>query len=38
MQLAHPGDGPSLVLLARAVQTLVEDPKDFDPVWVLPGK
>jgi adenylate cyclase len=38
MQLAHPGDGPSLVLLARAVQALVEEPKDFDPVWVLPGK
>jgi adenylate cyclase len=38
MQLAHPADGPSLVLLARAVQALVGEPKDFNPVWELPGK
>jgi len=30
-------DGPSKVLLARAVNALV-DPETFDPVWVPPGK
>ncbi len=34
----HPGDGPSLVLLSRAVNALVEEPKPFDAVWPLPGK
>ena len=33
----HPDDGPSLALLARAVNCLVE-PSHFDPVWKLPGK
>jgi adenylate cyclase len=36
--MEHPGDGPSLVLLARAVACLVDEPVKFDPVWVLPGK
>jgi adenylate cyclase len=34
----NPDDGPSLVLLARAVNCVVEEPVDFDPVWKLPGK
>ena len=34
----HPGDGPSLVLLSRIVQCLVEEPANFDVVWDLPGK
>jgi adenylate cyclase len=34
----QPDDGPALVLLARAVNSLVEGPEDFDPVWELPGK
>ena len=33
-----PADGPSLVLMTRAVQCLVESPEAFDPVWNLPGK
>jgi adenylate cyclase len=33
-----PKDGPSLVLMTRAVQCLVEEPEKFDPVWELPGK
>ena len=36
--LDHPNDGPSLILLSRAVNCLVEDPKAFDPVMVLEGK
>lgn len=36
--LDHPNDGPALILLARAVRCLVEDPKAFDPVMVLEGK
>jgi adenylate cyclase len=35
------GDGPSRVLLARAVGYLIEPPsetKPFDPVWTSPGK
>jgi adenylate cyclase len=31
-------DGPALVLLHRAVECMVEEPEEFDPVWVLPGK
>jgi adenylate cyclase len=31
-------DGPSLVLLSRAVNYLIEEPGAFDPVWPLPGK
>ncbi len=33
----HPDDGPSMVLLSRVVQSLV-DPETFDPVFVAPGK
>jgi len=33
-----PGDGPTLVLLSRAVAAMVDEPKDFTPVWRLPGK
>lgn len=32
------GDGPSLVLLHRSVNYLIEEPADFNPVWKLPGK
>jgi adenylate cyclase len=35
---AHPDDGPSLLLLARAVQARQPHAPEFDPVWVLPGK
>jgi adenylate cyclase len=31
-------DGPSLVLMAQAVQHLADKPAQFDPVWELPGK
>jgi len=34
----HPLDGPTQALLSRAVTCLLEEPKDFDPVWKLPGK
>jgi adenylate cyclase len=34
----YPDDGPSLVLLSRAVACLVEEPAAFDGVWELPGK
>jgi adenylate cyclase len=34
----HPGDGPALLLLARAVNALLPDAPPFDPVWELPGK
>ena len=37
-RLEHPGDGPALLLLSRAVQCMVEEPAPFDPVWILPGK
>ena len=33
-----PGDGPSLVLLSRAVDAMVNEPADFSVVWRLPGK
>ena len=33
----HVNDGPSLVLMARAVNCLV-DPEEFCPVWELSGK
>ncbi len=35
---SHPNDGPTQALLSRAVTCLLEEPKDFDPVWKLPGK
>jgi adenylate cyclase len=31
-------DGPSLVLMARAIECLVAPPLHFDAVWTLPGK
>ncbi|HLJ97945.1 MAG TPA: adenylate/guanylate cyclase domain-containing protein, partial [Gemmataceae bacterium] len=34
----YPHDGPSLFLMSRAVSCMVEEPQQFDPVWVLPGK
>lgn len=34
----HPEDGPSLVLLSRAVEFLVKEPAQVDLVWELPGK
>ena len=33
-----PDDGPSLLLLSRAANSLVADSDDFTPVWELPGK
>jgi adenylate cyclase len=36
--MEHRDDGPSLLLLSRAVACLVEEPDSFDPVMVLPGK
>lgn len=33
-----PDDGPSLLLLSRAVENMLEEPQDFTPVWRLPGK
>jgi hypothetical protein len=38
--LAFPNDGPSLLLMSRTVNALLEssDLADFDPVWTLPGK
>jgi adenylate cyclase len=38
LQIENPGDGPSLVLLSRVVNTLVQEPAKFDPIWDLPGK
>ena len=34
----YPDDGPSPVLMARAVHCMVEEPVTFDPVWDVPGK
>jgi adenylate cyclase len=34
----YPDDGPSLILLSRAVNSMVDDASAFDPVWKLPGK
>ena len=36
--VAHPNDGPALLMLTRAVQALQPNAPPFDPVWVLPGK
>jgi adenylate cyclase len=33
-----PGDGPALVLLARAVDAIVKEPSEPPIVWELPGK
>lgn len=35
---AHPGDGPTLILLSWVIDCLREAPVQFDPVWELPGK
>lgn len=35
---AHPDDGPSFALLARAISHLVDEPDAFDPAFRLPGK
>jgi adenylate cyclase len=38
-QLARfPNDEPSLVLLSRSVNAMLDKSGDFDPVWQLPGK
>jgi adenylate cyclase len=34
----HPEDGPTLLLLSRAVEALLERDAKFDPVFELPGK
>jgi len=34
----HPDDGPSIMLLARAVNCLADEPPEHHPVWRLPGK
>jgi adenylate cyclase len=34
----HPDDSPSLVLLSRAVNALIDAPSNFDSTWELPGK
>jgi adenylate cyclase len=34
----RPDDGPSLILLSRAVGWMLEEGTAFDPVWKLPGK
>lgn len=36
--MSAPGDSPALLLLARALNCVLEDPTDFDPVLRLPGK
>jgi adenylate cyclase len=38
LMTGHADDGPGLILMARAVNLLVEQPEHFDPVWELPGK
>jgi adenylate cyclase len=38
LRARQPDDGPTLVLLSRAVNCMVEEPEPFDPVWVLPCK
>lgn len=38
LTLDHPHDGPTLILLSRAVNNLVNDPETFDPVMTLEGK
>lgn len=36
--VAHPGDGPSLLLMSRVVEAMLAvEPDPFDPVWVLPS-
>src|SRR5262249_45729806 len=38
LMMDHRRDGPSLVLLARAVACMMDEPESFDPVMVLTGK
>ncbi len=38
LRARQPDDGPSLILLKRAVECMADEPDPFDPVWVLPGK
>lgn len=39
MLLEHPTDGPSLLLMSRVVNELINGTeREFDPVWPLPGK
>ena len=33
-----PGDGPTMILLSRAVDMLAHPPEQFSPVWKLSGK
>ena len=34
----YPKDGPSLMMLVRAVQELADPHEHFDPIWVAPSK
>ncbi len=36
--LEYPNDGPSLLLMSRAVSAMLDESAPFDPVWELPGK
>ncbi|MEM1442126.1 MAG: response regulator [Verrucomicrobiota bacterium] len=36
--LAVPNDGPSLQLMSRVVEAMLNEGKDFTPTWTLPGK
>jgi adenylate cyclase len=38
LQMQYPGDGPSLILLSRTVNYLIQEPVSFDAVWDMPGK
>jgi adenylate cyclase len=38
LAMEYQGDGPTLVLLSRAVNYLVQEPAHFDGVYELPGK
>ena len=33
-----PNDGPSLMMLVRAVQEMANPRDNFDPVWIAPSK
>jgi hypothetical protein len=34
----YPNDGPSLVLMSRVIDMLLDKCDEFDPVWTPPGK
>ncbi|MDF2376936.1 MAG: response regulator [Verrucomicrobiales bacterium] len=36
--MSTPNDGPSLQLMSRVVDAMLNDGKDFTPTWTLPGK